>query len=86
MNNFLDKLSKIDSKPVLKFETVCMITLTLILISLKSVGIINCGWAWIFCPIWIPFVFYLIVFIILVIILVAVVIPSIGKDVWKKYF
>lgn len=86
MNNFLDKLSKIDRGHVLKFETVCMITLTLILISLKSVGIINCGWIWIFCPIWAPCLLYLLIFIVLILVLVIVVTLSIGKDIWKKYF
>ena len=50
--------------------------LAIVFITLKLIGIINWSWLWVLAPIWIPFVFWLVV---IVIILVCVFIKSILK-------
>ena len=50
--------------------------LCIVFITLKLIGIINWSWLWVLAPIWIPFVFWLVV---IVIILVCVFIKSILK-------
>ena len=52
---------------VLKFVDGCSLALTSILIILKLIGVVSCGWLCVLSPIWIWLIIYLLILSILLI-------------------